>query len=233
MDRSRWIAACDNFLFSVRALSKVYRGKMLDLLQQAFNKDRLKFVGRCEGLTDRKPFKRWLERLREKRWVVYAKKPFSDPERVLDYLGRYTHRVAISNNRIISIEEGKVSFRYRDRKRENKLRRMTLRAEEFIRRFLLHVLPESFVRIRHYGILANRTKKEELVCCRRLLGDGGQPPSVVNKGSKELMQEVGGVDVRVCPECRVGRMIIISELPAEKVKQDETGSRLRPRMDSS
>ena len=176
MDKSRWIAARDNFLFPVRALSVVYRGKMLDLLQQAFDQDRLKFVGRCEGLSDRDHFKRGVEKLREKRWVVYAKKPFSDPERVLDYLGRYTHRVAISNNRIIAIEEGKVSFQYRDRKAKNKLRRMTLRAEEFIRRFLLHVLPESFVRIRHYGILANRTKKEELGCCRRLLGDEGQPP---------------------------------------------------------
>lgn len=233
MDKSRWIPARDNFLFSVRALSVVYGGKMLDLLQQAFNKDQLKFVGRCEGLSDRKPFKRWVEKLREKRWVVYAKKPFSDPERVLDYLGRYTHRVAISNNRIMAIEEGKVSFRYRDRKTKNKLRRMTLPAEEFIRRFLLHVLPDSFVRIRHYGILANRTKREELRCCRRLLGDGGQPPQIVNKSSKEMMEEVGGADLLVCPECKVGRMVKIAELPPEKVKEVEMGSRSRPRIDSS
>jgi hypothetical protein len=206
---------------------------MLDLLHQANDKDRLKFVGRCEGLSDTDHFKRWLEKLREKKWVVYAKKPFSNPERVLDYLGRYTHRVAISNNRIISIEEGKVSFQYRDRKRENHPKRMTLLAEEFMRRFLLHVLPDSFVRIRHYGILANRTKKEELGCCRRLLGDGGQPPTVVTKSSKELMQEVAGVDVRVCPECKVGRMIIISELPAELVKEVETEGCQGPRMDSS
>ena len=233
MDQSRWIPARDNFLFSVRALSLVYRGKMLDLLGQAFNKASLKFVGRCEGLSRREHFKRWVEGLREKPWVVYAKKPFSNPEYVLDYLGRYTHRVAISNNRIISIEEGKVSFSYRDRKRENKLKRMTLSAEEFIRRFLLHVLPDSFVRIRHYGILANRTKKEELGCCRRLLGDEGEPPRGINKTSKELMEEAGGVDVWVCPECKVGRMVIISELPAELVKEVETGNTLGPTMDSS
>jgi len=233
LDQSRWIAARDNFLFSVRALSKVYRGKMLDLLQQANDKDRLKFVGRCEGLSDTDHFKRWVERLREKKWVVYAKKPFSKPERVLDYLGRYTHRVAISNNRIISIEEGKVSFQYRDRKTEKKMRRMTLRAEEFIRRFLLHVLPTSFMRIRHYGILANRTKKEELGCCRKLLADEGERPRVVNKSSKELMEEAGGVDVWVCPECKVGRMIIISELPAELVKEVEREGCQGPRMDSS
>jgi hypothetical protein len=206
---------------------------MLDLLGQAFNKASLKFVGRCEGLSRREHFKRWVEGLREKPWVVYAKKPFSNPEYVLDYLGRYTHRVAISNNRIISIEEGKVSFSYRDRKRENKLKRMTLSAEEFIRRFLLHVLPDSFVRIRHYGILANRTKKEELGCCRRLLGDEGEPPRGINKTSKELMEEAGGVDVWVCPECKVGRMVIISELPAELVKEVETGNTLGPTMDSS
>ena len=110
---------------------------------------------------------------------------------------------------------------------------MTLSAEEFIRRFLLHVLPDSFVRIRHYGILANRTKKEELRCCRRLLGDEGEPPRGINKTSKELMEEAGGVDVWICPECKVGRMVIISELPKELVKEVETGNSLGPTMDSS
>jgi|SRR5215216_18010 len=233
MDRSRWILARDNFLFSVRALSVVYRGKMIDLLGQAFNKARLKFVGRCEGLSDGDHFKRLLERLREKKWIVYAKKPFSSPKRVLDYLGRYTHRVAISNNRIISIEDGEVSFSYRDRKTENKLRRMTLLAEEFIRRFLLHVLPDSFVRIRHYGLLANRSKKETLARCRWLLGEEGQPPAVVKKTSKELMLEVGGVDLSVCPECKEGRMIKIGDLPSELAKPVKTVGSQRPKMDSS
>jgi predicted Zn-ribbon and HTH transcriptional regulator len=233
MDRSRWIPARQNFLFSVRALSVVYRGKMLDLLGQAFNKARLKFVGRCEGLSDGDHFKRLLERLREKRWVVYAKKPFSDPERVLEYLGRYTHRVAISNNRIISIEEGRVSFTYRDRKRENKLKRMTLSAEEFIRRFLLHLLPDSFVRIRHYGLLANRSKKEYLSRCRWLLGEEVQPPAVIKKTSKELMLEVGRVDLSVCPECKGGRMIKIGDLPSELAKPIETVGSQGPRIDSS
>lgn len=232
-DHSRWIAARDNFLFSVRALSLVYRGKFLDQIKQAFDKDQLKFVGRCEGLAHRDHFKSWLERLREKPWVVYAKKPFASPERVLDYLGRYTHRVAISNNRLISIEEGKVSFSYRDRKRENKLRRMTLSADEFIRRFLLHVLPDAFMRIRHYGILANRTKKAALASCRRLLGDSGQPPAVVKQTSKEMMKAVGGIDLRVCPECKLGRMVIISQLPRELVKQVETEGGQAARMDSS
>ena len=113
------------------------------------------------------------------------------------------------------------------------MRRMTLRAEEFIRRFLLHVLPASFMRIRHYGILANRTKKEELRCCRKLLADEGERPRVVNKSSKELMEEVAGVDVWVCPECKVGRMIIISELPAELVKEVEREGYQGLRMDSS
>jgi predicted Zn-ribbon and HTH transcriptional regulator len=233
MDQSRWIAARDNFLFSVRALSLVYRGKFLDLLQQAFIKDRLKFVGRCAGLSDREIFKSWLERLRAKRWVVYAKKPFSSPEQVLEYLGRYTHRVALSNNRLISIEEGKISFSYRDRKRQNKLRRMTLSAEEFIRRFLLHVLPDGLVRIRHYGFLANRSKKEELACCRRLLGDEDQPAAVVKKTNQELMLAVTGVDLSVCPECKVGRMVIISHLPRELVKAVKTEGRQRPKMDTS
>lgn len=233
MDQTRWIAARENFLFSVRALSLVYRGKFLDQIKQAFDKGRLKFVGRCEGLSHRDHFKRWVEGLREKQWVVYAKKPFSNPEYVLDYLGRYTHRVAISNNRIMSIEDGKVSFSYRDRKRENELRRMTLTAEEFIRRFLLHVLPDSFVRIRHYGILANRTKKEEVGCCRRLLAEEGEPALVVRKSSGESMGETVVMDLAVCPECKIGRMVKIGELPTEMVKGVETGSRQGPRMDSS
>ena len=231
-DRSRWIPARDNFLFPVRALSKVYRGKMLDLLEEAFDRGGLKFVGRCEGLSDTERFKRWGEKLSAKKWVVYARKPFSNPERVLDYLGRYTHRVAISNNRIIAIKEGKVSFHYRDRK-TGKQKRMTLVAEEFIRRFLLHVLPESFVRIRHYGILANRTKKEELGCCRRLIGDEGEPRSEINKTGKEMMEEVGGADLLVCPECKVGRMVKVGELPSERAKEVETDSSRLTRMDSS
>jgi predicted Zn-ribbon and HTH transcriptional regulator len=129
-------------------------------------------------------------------------------------------------------ETGKVSFSYRDRKREKKLRRMTLSAEEFIRRFLLHVLPEWFVRIRHYGILANRTKKEEVACCSRLLAEEGGPGLVERKSSRESMEETAVIELSVCPECKEGRMVKIGELATEVVKGVETGNSQGPRMDS-
>jgi hypothetical protein len=174
-DRSHWIPAREGFLFPVRALSLVFRGKFLDLLQCAFTKDQLLFVGRCAPLAQPVVFHKFIRSLAAKKWVVYAKRPFSVPDRVLDYLGRYTHRVAISNNRILSLDQGRVTISYRDRKNDNRLRSMTLESDEFIRRFLLHVLPDGFMRVRHFGFLANRSKRQNLAQCRELLGIEAQP----------------------------------------------------------
>lgn len=213
-DRSHWIPARAGFLFPVRALSLVFRGKFLDLLQRAFTKDQLRFVGRSAPLAEPKAFHRFTRSLAVKKWVVYAKRPFSVADKVLDYLGRYTHRVAISNNRILSLDQGRVTISYRDRKNDNRLRSMTLESDEFIRRFLLHVLPDGFMRVRHFGFLANRSKKQNLAQCRELLGIGPPPARTPKKSTRELMLDMTGFDLALCPECGVGTLIVIGQLPA-------------------
>jgi hypothetical protein len=230
-DESRWIAAHNNFLFAVRALSVVFRAKFIALLDQAVEENKLLFVGRTSHLAEKESFKQWINSLRKKKWVVYAKKPFSSPDKVLDYLGRYTHRVAISNNRILSISDGRVSFSYRDRRNSNQSKSMTVEAFEFIRRFLLHVLPEGLQRIRHYGFLANRSKKQSLTRCRELLKmEVGQR---VKKSSQELMLEMTGIDLRRCPSCNRGTMVVIELLPNHTQTDVSAGGIAPPRMDSS
>jgi len=157
-DQKRWSPARKNFLFPVIALSIVFRGKFLDLLKNAFATNKLLFVGQSACLANPVAFKLLVNALQKKPWIVYAKKPFGSPVQVLDYLGRYTHRVALSNERILSAHNGAVTFSYRDRKNHNRKKTMTLEAHEFIRRFLLHVIPKGFVRVRHFGFLANRSK---------------------------------------------------------------------------
>ena len=144
--------------------------------------------------------------------VVYSKKPFAGPEQVLDYIGRYTHRVAISNHRIISVKNSRVSFYYRDRKDKDSLKIMTLDADKFIRRFLLHVLTKKFMRIRYFGFLANRSKKQNLKRCRELLGLSPQLPESTEKTTQELMLQLTGIDLNICPRCQKGSMILIAEL---------------------
>jgi predicted Zn-ribbon and HTH transcriptional regulator len=201
LDHSRWIKARRNFLFPVKALSVVFRGKFLDLLKQAGEK------GRIETTSQR------VQALREKNWIVYAKKPFGSPQTVLDYLGRYTHRVALSNDRILKVANGEVTLSYRDRRDEDRKKSMTLDAQEFIRRFLLHVLPEGFVRIRHFGFLANRTKKHSLPQCRKLLGLNPALPEIPKRSAQDLLRELTGIDLSRCPSCRLGTMIVVGELP--------------------
>ncbi len=200
-DQSRWISARKNFLFPVKALSLVFRGKFLDFLKRASNQGKVEFQGKAKAL-------------RKKKWVVYAKKPFGSPEKVLDYLGRYTHRVALSNDRILSVHDGQVTFSYRDRRDGDRLKTMTLEAEEFIRRFLLHVLPEGFMRIRHFGYLANRSKKHALARCRELLGLNPTLPELSKKSPHEMMLDLTGIDLTRCPTCKQGTMLIVAELPS-------------------
>ena len=201
LDHSRWIKARRNFLFAVKALSVVFRGKFLDLLKQAGEK------GRIETTSER------VQALREKNWVVYAKRPFGSPQTVLDYLGRYTHRVALSNDRILKIENGEVLLSYRDRKDGDRKKTLTLDAQEFIRRFLLHVLPDGFMRIRHFGFLANRAKKHALPQCRKLLGLSSALPQLPKKSAHDLLLELTGIDLSRCPRCQKGTLIVIGQLP--------------------
>jgi hypothetical protein len=210
---SRWIAGRNDFLFHVGALSNVFRAKFIDYLKAAFANGELIFPGTIEPLGTEKRFSDLIDQLWAKKWVVYSKKPFAGPEQVLDYLGRYTHRVAIANHRIVCVGNGTVTFTYRDRKDNNKLKEVTLESDEFIGRFLLHVLPKGFMRIRHFGFLANRTKNKDLRRGRELLGLSPQVPKLTKKPPRELMLELTGIDVRLCPCCKRGTMKVIAELP--------------------
>lgn len=200
-DRSRWIAARKNFLFPFKALSRVFRGKFLALLQQACDKGKIP------------PANIEIKASRRKNWVVYAKKPFGSPHKVLDYLGRYTHRVALSNDRILQVENGAVTLSYRDRKDGDRKKTITLEAQEFIRRFLLHVLPDGFMRIRHFGFLANRSKKQTLAQCRKLLKLDPALPQRPDQSAKDLLLKLTGIDLSRCPSCQKGTMIVVGELP--------------------
>ena len=210
-DRTRWVAARQNFLFPVKALSRVFRAKFLDSVKKCFDHNNLLFVGQIEPLANAENFNGLLKTLRKKPWVVYAKKPFGSPLHVLDYLGRYTHRVALSNDRIVSSYDGKVTFAYRDRKIQDRQKLMTLDAEEFIRRFLLHVIPKGFMRVRHYGFLANH-RKDCLSKCRQLMGLSPQPSQPPHRTTEELMRTLTGIDITQCPHCQKGTLIWVSKL---------------------
>jgi hypothetical protein len=213
-DDGAWITkrGTKPYLFPVKALSKVFRGKFIALLEHARRTDRLIYPGQAQIFGTPGGFARLTRKLRSQKWVVYSKAPFAGAEQVLDYLGRYTHRVAISNNRILHVDEKSVTFSYRDRS-ANIRKEMTLEATEFIRRFLLHVLPQGFMRIRSFGFLANRIKKQSLARIREFLGQ--RPPGqVVAKTSRELLLELAGIDIVRCPECGKGHMKTVSEIPA-------------------
>jgi hypothetical protein len=216
-DQSHWISARKTFLFHYKALSRHFRRKFLDGLEQAFSQGKLCFPGQAASLKDPKAFSQMIQRLRRKDWVVYTKKPFSSPEKVLDYLGRYTHRVALSNNRILSVHNGQVTFSYRDRKDKDRLESIPLDAQEFIRRFMLHVLPQGFMRIRHFGFLANRSKGKTLTRCRELLGLDGAVPTPPEKSTADLMQELTETDIRRCPVCGKGTLVFAGQIPPSRL----------------
>jgi hypothetical protein len=200
LDQSRWIASRNNFLFPVKALSRVFRGKFLDLLAKALQQGKIQIIHAD------------IKASRQKNWVVYAKKPFGSPQTVLDYLGRYTHRVALSNNRILQVQDGEVTLSYRDRKDGDRKKIITLEAHEFIRRFLLHVLPDGFMRIRHFGFLANRSKKQALAQCRKLLDCDPALPQSPILSAKDLLLKITGIDLSRCPCCHAGTMITVGDL---------------------
>ena len=187
--------------------------QFFELLKIAFAQNKLLFVGQTAFLANPVAFQLLINALRKKPWVVYAKKPFGSPAHVLDYLGRYTHRVALSNDRILSAHNGKVTFSYRDRKDHDQKKTMTLDAHEFIRRFLLHVIPKGFVRVRHFGFLANQSKGLRAKC-RQLLGVDPALPELPAKSVHELMLQIAGIDITRCPLCRKGTLVFLAKLPA-------------------
>jgi Putative transposase/Transposase zinc-binding domain len=199
-DRSRWVRSRRDFFLSVRVLSRMFRGKMLAFLNQSYRRNDLSFSGTLDKLSRPLAFHSLLSALRKKEWVVYSKPPFGGPEHVLKYLARYTHRVAISNGRLLGLDHGLVRFRWRDSRHNNRSSVMRLDATEFIRRFLLHVLPAGFVKIRHFGLLANRNRSHALALCRSHLH------AIIPDSSALLSEPQKSALNRSCPQCKRGTL---------------------------
>ena len=217
-DGEHWVSCRPGFFLPVRVLSRLFRRLFLQYLQAAFDTAKLQFFSSLEPLREPQAFAAYLAPLRRTEWVVYAKPPFGGPERVLNYLGRYTHRVAISNNRLLDIDNGKVTFRWKDYRHRDQQKTMTLEADEFLRRFLLHVLPDGFQRIRHYGFLGHRYRQTKLALCRQLLGVAltltDIAPQPDKPGYLDLYEKLTGESRRECPVCHRGQMVVIAVLSA-------------------
>jgi hypothetical protein len=211
-DNSQWIACRPGFFLPVKVLSRLFRGKFIAHLCKARDQGQLTYTGQLSNLTKVEGFHGLLCELRQVEWVVYAKAPFGGPEQVLKYLARYTHRVAISNRRLLEIADDKVTFIYKDYAAGNTTKTMTLDVHEFARRFLLHVLPRGFVRIRYYGFLANSCRAKKLELCRRFLSEDKTEPESIN----EVQQDRGQGDLlstpKPCPNCKKGKMVIIEKI---------------------
>ena len=220
LDGERWVSCRPGFFLPVRVLSSLFRRLFLESLEKAFDSGKIQFFGTLEPLRDRSAFMRYLAALKKCEWVVYAKAPFAGPKQVLDYVGRYTHRVAISNNRLLDIENDQVSFRWKDYRRGDQVKTMTLTAVEFIRRFLLHVLPNGFQRIRYYGFLGNRHREEKLTVCRRLLGMpvAESAESSLSRNYLDRYEDLTGHSLRQCPQCLRGTMAVVQILPRSCAK---------------
>ena len=220
-DHKRWIAPRHNFFLPVRILSTVFRGKFIAGLREAFQSGALRFYGSLRAFRSSRVFQKLIRQLFSNTWVVYSKKPFGGPEHALKYLSRYTHRIAISNHRLVSLESGRVTFRWRDSAHKNKQRLLTLKAEEFLRRLLLHVLPPSFVRIRHFGFLAHRHKRLLLPVCRQLLATRATVVKI------DCSSTVLPTATWACPQCGT-EMRIIERLTAAQLMSRSPPERTLP-----
>ena len=203
----QWVNSGPDFFLHVKVLSRLFRRLFLKMLGNAFLKKELQFHGKLQKLNQKEAFAKYLAPIRKAEWVVYAKPPFGGPQNVLEYLGRYTHRVAIANERLVSCDATSVAFRWKDYKHGSRQQVMTLAPDEFLRRFLMHTIPSGFQRIRHYGLFSNRRRKEELEHCRTLIGTpiSALLPDVA-KDFRDLFQYLTKVDLRVCPRCGIGQM---------------------------
>jgi hypothetical protein len=210
---NQWTPARQSFLFRIKSLAKEYRKRYLQKLQKAYQQKELIFPGKTTSLGSQPVFAEMIKKLSETEWIAYAKRPFAGPKQVLEYLGRYTHRIAISNNRLIAIDNGRVVFSYRDRKNNNEKKTMDLSADEFIRRFLLHVLPKGFMKIRYFGFLSNIKKRESIQIIRLLTDSKKELLEQAKETVPQIIQRVTGIDITCCPQCHKGKMVTIKELP--------------------
>jgi hypothetical protein len=208
-----WKACLPGFFLPVRVLSRLFRRLFLEALAKAFADGELQFFSDLEQLREAAPFAQYLAPLRQAEWVVYAKPPFGGPQQVIEYLGRYTHRVAISNHRLVALAESRVSFRWKDYRDQQTQKVMTVSAAEFIRRFLLHALPPGFPRIRYYGLMANCHRAEKLQVCRRLLAAPMADLLPVPADYRDFYAALTGKNLRLCPECGIGTMIRMELAP--------------------
>lgn len=200
-DKSKWVECGQNFLLPIQKLSSVFKGKLLSSFEEAFNSNKLKFMGQISHLSHPGIFKDLMIKCAEKKFNVYAKRPFAGPKAVIEYLGQYTHRIAITNYRLVGTEDDQIIFKYRDPENPGQKKLMKLHVIEFMRRFLSHVLPSGFVRIRHFGLLGSRLKKVNINKIRELLN---QIPieKIAKEGFKELLKRLTGIDVDQCPRCQ-------------------------------
>ena len=213
--KDKWIPTKESFLFKISSLAKAFRNRYLKLLRLAYRQDKLIFTEKTVSIESEEKFKLFIDALSKIKWIAYAKRPFAGPEQVLEYLGRYTHRVAISNNRILSIDNDSVTFAYRDRKNGNAAKQMTLAADEFIRRFLLHVLPKGFMKIRYFGFLSHTNKKESLALILKLIDPHLKLPKKIEESLCQMMLRLAGIDITCCPVCGKGKMKRIGKFPKE------------------
>ncbi len=215
-DGKRWISCRKKFLLPVRVLSRLFRRLFLQSLKHSFEQGKLEFHGSLRDLAESACFGQLVKAAGQKEWVVYAKAPFGGPRQVLHYLGQYTHRVAISNNRLVNCENGQVSFRWKDYRQGNRVGIMTLEATEFIRRFLLHVLPDGFQRIRYFGWMGNRHRAAKLDLCRELLNCRSDVPQTEKPVPSWLIlyEKLTGHSLEICPVCQQGRMNRLESWPA-------------------
>ena len=215
-DNSQWIACRPGFFLPVKVLGRLFRGKFIADLCAARDQGQLTLAGQLSSLAEAEGFNCLLHELRQVEWVVYAKPPFGGPELVLKYLARYTHRVAISNGRLVELTGDEVTFSYKDYAAGNLTKTMVLGVYEFARRFLLHVLPRGFVRIRYYGFLANGSRAKKLEVCRRLLSEGKTEPELVNQVQQDDTQGDLSAAPTTCPQCRQGKMVIVAQIAASR-----------------
>jgi Putative transposase/Transposase zinc-binding domain len=230
-DGPQWLPCRPHFFLPVRVLSRRFRRLYLAGLEHLYGQGQLALAGRCQGLDELQSWQQFLTDMGGKDWVVYAKPPLQEPQHVLTYLARYTHRVAISNHRLVALEDGEVTFRYKDYQRGHRLRTLTLEAVEFLRRLMLHVPPYGFQRLRHFGFLANRVRQEKLAQCRTLLGHAISPRVCDEAANREAPKVAATEPGAVCPVCQHGRMQLVQTVYRQPAAWDLSVP--VPRLDTS